>query len=39
MWTFIIIAVIGFFIYHIIKWYSVYPNIETYVFLRLDRDY
>ena len=39
MWTFIIIAVIGFFIYHIIKWHSVYPNMETYVFLRLDRDY
>lgn len=39
MWTFIIIAVVGFFIYHIIKWHSAYPNIEAFVFLRLNENY
>lgn len=39
MWTFIIIAVVVFFIYHIIKWHSVYPRIEAFVFLRLNESY
>ena len=39
MWTFIIIAVVGFFIYHIIKWHSAYPNIEAFVYLRLNENY
>ena len=39
MWTFIIIAVIGFFVYHIIKWHSAYPSIEAFVFSRLNDNY